>query len=79
MIYLYWIHRLEAEKEAKNVAMAAALTTFLKNVGVRVQGNQALERCPSFTAREKRAILPTRQRPTKKVCEFNRLYPWVFL
>ena len=56
---------LEAEKEAKNVAMAAALTTFLKNVGVRISGN-ALERCQSFTARDKRSLLPTKK-STKKV------------
>ncbi|XP_071806265.1 rho guanine nucleotide exchange factor 11-like isoform X12 [Asterias amurensis] len=54
MPHLDRLTTLEAEREDKNVAMAFAITTFMKQVGVRVTSNSALERCPSFTARDKR-------------------------
>ncbi|XP_022109338.1 rho guanine nucleotide exchange factor 11-like isoform X2 [Acanthaster planci] len=54
MPHLDRLTTLEAEREDKNVAMAFAITTFMKQVGVRVTSNSPLERCPSFTARDKR-------------------------
>ncbi|XP_071504539.1 rho guanine nucleotide exchange factor 11-like [Diadema antillarum] len=56
---------LEAEKEPKNQALAAAITTFMKQVGVKVQ-NSALERAPSFMNKDRRNMLSKFNRPSKK-------------
>ncbi|XP_070547722.1 rho guanine nucleotide exchange factor 11-like isoform X9 [Ptychodera flava] len=44
---------VEAEIDNKNLALASSLTTFMKQSGVKVQGNSPLERLPSFTAKDK--------------------------
>ena len=54
-----------AEKDPKNQALASALTTFMKQAGVRVT-SALMERTPSFMNKDKRG-LPKFPRSTRKV------------
>ncbi|XP_033119651.1 rho guanine nucleotide exchange factor 11-like isoform X3 [Anneissia japonica] len=51
MPHLERLSKNQAEKEDKNVAMAAAINTFMKQVGVKE--NSLLERVQSFAAKDK--------------------------
>ena len=58
-----------AEKDPKNQALASALTTFMKQAGVRVT-SALMERTPSFMNKDKRG-LPKFPRSTRKVRASN--------
>ncbi len=64
------------EAHDRNQAMASALATFLRQVGVQLSGKNstALERCQTFVAKDKKIFRFTKtNKKVRSLCENSKL------